>query len=93
MLLDNTRRIGCEFPKRIGLFRTVRDSHKRWLGGLPLRQFRQCPTRRHGDGPFPGHGLQFQVERVVERHRDYLIVEKTGAAGVVAEQTQPDAGG
>jgi hypothetical protein len=28
-----------------------------------------------------------QLERVVERHDDYLIVEKTGAAGEVAEQT------
>jgi hypothetical protein len=35
----------------------------------------------------PGHE-DSQVERVVERHRDYLIVEKTGAAGDVAEQTQ-----
>ena len=37
----------------------------------------------------PGHEDP-QLERVVERHRDYLIVEKTGAAGEVAEQTQPD---
>jgi hypothetical protein len=35
----------------------------------------------------PGHDDP-QLERVVERHRDYLIVEKTGAAGKVAEQTQ-----
>jgi hypothetical protein len=35
----------------------------------------------------PGHDDP-QLERVVERHRDYLIVEKTGAAGEVAEQTQ-----
>jgi hypothetical protein len=34
----------------------------------------------------PGHEDP-QLERVVETHRDYLIVEKTGAAGVVAEQT------
>lgn len=34
----------------------------------------------------PGHE-DAQLERIVERHRDYLIVEKTGAAGHVAEQT------
>ena len=37
----------------------------------------------------PGHEDP-QLERVVERHRDYLIVQKTGAAGEVAEQTQAD---
>src|SRR5437868_11656481 len=35
----------------------------------------------------PGHEDE-QLERVVERHREYLIVEKTGEAGEVAEQTQ-----
>jgi hypothetical protein len=34
----------------------------------------------------PGHE-DLQLERIVERHDDYLIVEKTGAAGEVAEQT------
>ena len=34
----------------------------------------------------PGHE-DLQLERIVERHGDYLIVEKTGAAGEVAEQT------
>ena len=29
------------------------------------------------------------IEQVVEIHRDFLIVEKTGAAGEVAEETQP----
>jgi hypothetical protein len=29
-----------------------------------------------------------KLERVVETHRDYLVVEKTGEAGEVAEQTQ-----
>jgi hypothetical protein len=33
-----------------------------------------------------------QLERVVERQRGYLIVEKIGVAGEVAEQTQPDSG-
>jgi len=37
---------------------------------------------------FPGH-QQPEVERVVETHPDYLVVEKTGEAGEVAEQTQP----
>jgi hypothetical protein len=37
----------------------------------------------------PGHEDP-QLERVVEAHRDYLIVEKTGVAGEVAEQTQSD---
>jgi hypothetical protein len=32
----------------------------------------------------PGHDDP-QLERIVETHRDYLIVEKTGAAGDVAE--------
>ena len=35
----------------------------------------------------PGHEDP-DLERVVERHRTYLVVEKTGAAGEVAEQTQ-----
>ncbi|HZT86281.1 MAG TPA: hypothetical protein VE984_12830 [Gaiellaceae bacterium] len=34
----------------------------------------------------PGHEDP-QLERVVEEHRDFLVVEKTGAAGEVAEQT------
>lgn len=37
---------------------------------------------------FPGHQHP-ELERVVESHRDYLVVEKTGEAGEVAEQTQP----
>ena len=35
----------------------------------------------------PGHEDP-QVEEVVETHRDYLIVAKTGAAGEIAEQTR-----
>ena len=35
----------------------------------------------------PGH-QDPELERVVETHSDYLVVEKTGAAGQVAEQTQ-----
>ena len=35
----------------------------------------------------PGHEDP-QLERVVETHRGYLIVEKTGVAGEVAEQTE-----
>ena len=35
----------------------------------------------------PGH-QDPQLERVIETHPDYLIVEKTGTAGQVAEQTQ-----
>jgi hypothetical protein len=35
----------------------------------------------------PGHEDP-QIERVLERHRDYLVVEKTGTAGTIAEQTQ-----
>jgi hypothetical protein len=34
----------------------------------------------------PGHEDP-QLERVVETHREFLIVEKTGAAGEVAEET------
>ena len=34
----------------------------------------------------PGHEHP-ELERVVERHTGYLIVEKTGTAGTVAEQT------
>jgi ABC-type ATPase with predicted acetyltransferase domain len=34
----------------------------------------------------PGHE-QAEIERVVEHHPGYLIVEKTGEAGAVAEQT------
>jgi hypothetical protein len=34
----------------------------------------------------PGHEDP-QLERVVERHEGYLVVEKTGEAGEVAEQT------
>jgi len=35
----------------------------------------------------PGHEDP-HLERVVERHPEYLVVEKTGEAGEVAEQTQ-----
>jgi hypothetical protein len=35
----------------------------------------------------PGH-QEPELERVVETHSDFLVVEKTGAAGQVAEQTQ-----
>jgi hypothetical protein len=35
----------------------------------------------------PGH-QDPQIERVVESHHDYLIVEKTGVAGRIAEQTE-----
>jgi hypothetical protein len=35
----------------------------------------------------PGHDDP-DLERVVETHAHYLVVEKTGAAGDVAEQTQ-----
>jgi hypothetical protein len=34
----------------------------------------------------PGHE-DAQLERIVERHAGYLIVEKTGEAGKVAEET------
>ena len=36
----------------------------------------------------PGH-QDLQLERVIETHPDYLVVEKTGNAGEVAEETQP----
>jgi len=35
----------------------------------------------------PGHEDP-QIEHIVERHHDYLVVQKTGVAGQVAEQTQ-----
>ena len=35
----------------------------------------------------PGHE-DLQLERIVESHPGYVIVEKTGAAGQVAEQTR-----
>jgi hypothetical protein len=35
----------------------------------------------------PGHDDP-QLERVLETHRDYLVVEKIGEAGKVAEHTQ-----
>ena len=35
----------------------------------------------------PGH-VDESLENVVERHSEYLVVEKTGAAGDVAEQQQ-----
>jgi hypothetical protein len=34
----------------------------------------------------PGHEDR-QLERIVERHDGYLVVEKTGEAGKIAEQT------
>jgi hypothetical protein len=36
----------------------------------------------------PGH-QDAELERVVETHPDYLVVEKTGEAGQVAERTHP----
>lgn len=35
----------------------------------------------------PGHEDP-QIERIVERHGEYLVVKKTGAAGEIAEDTQ-----
>jgi hypothetical protein len=35
----------------------------------------------------PGHENP-EIERVVEMHADYLVVEKTGEAGKIAERTQ-----
>ena len=39
----------------------------------------------------PGH-QDAELEKVVETHRNYLIVEKLGAAGAVAEQSQSEPG-
>ena len=36
----------------------------------------------------PGHVLP-DIERVVERHADYWIIEKLGEAGELAEETDP----
>lgn len=36
----------------------------------------------------PGH-QQGDVERVIEEHDDYIVVEKVGEAGEVAEDTDP----
>ena len=36
----------------------------------------------------PGHELP-EAERVVERHTDYEVVEKDGAAGRVADESDP----
>jgi hypothetical protein len=36
----------------------------------------------------PGHQRE-EVERVVEEHADYVVVEKLGEAGEVAEETDP----
>jgi predicted DNA-binding protein len=36
----------------------------------------------------PGHQRE-DVERVIEEHADYLLVEKVGEAGEVAEDTDP----
>jgi hypothetical protein len=36
----------------------------------------------------PGHELD-SIERVVERHSDYVVVEKRGAAGAAAQETDP----
>ena len=48
-----------------------------------------CRAIRESDAflAAPGHEDP-ELERVVETHREYLVVEKTGAAGEVAEQTQ-----
>lgn len=39
-------------------------------------------------GVIPGHEL-LEVERVVERHEQYFVVEKDGEAGVRAEVADP----
>ena len=47
-------------------------------------------VRANGDRFFvvPGHEDN-SVERVVETHDRYLIVEKTGLAGIIAERADP----
>jgi predicted NBD/HSP70 family sugar kinase len=49
-------------------------------------------VRREGDRFFvaPGHELP-EVERVVERHERYFVVEKLGQAGELAEAQDPRA--
>ena len=56
--------------------------------GVDLENYqrvREEPTRFF---VIPGHQRP-ELERVVETHRDYLVVEKIGEAGEVAEETQP----
>jgi hypothetical protein len=57
---------------------------------LELSRFEYDAVREHPRRFFvlAGHELP-DIERVVERHHDYLVVEKVGPAGYVAERTDP----
>ena len=56
--------------------------------GVDLETYQRTRERARWFIVLPGHEDP-QLERVVESHGNYLIVEKIGEAGDVAEQTQP----
>ena len=57
------------------------------LPALDLRVYRRVREQPRLFIVLPGHEDP-QLARVVERHRDYLIVEKIDTAGEVAERAQ-----
>jgi hypothetical protein len=54
---------------------------------VEVEQYRRVRELARRFVVLPGHEDP-QLERVVERRPDYLVVEKTGSAGEVAESTQ-----
>ena len=57
------------------------------LPSLDLSVYRRVREQPRMFIVLPGHEDP-QLARIVERHRDYLIVEKTDTAGEVAERAQ-----
>lgn len=55
---------------------------------LTLRQYEQIRTEGTRFVLLPGHADP-EVELVVERAADHHVVEKDGAAGIIAEQEDP----
>jgi len=55
---------------------------------IPVAVYEAVRDRRRRFLVVPGHECQ-DIERVVEQHADYLVIEKLGEAGEVAEDTDP----
>ena len=55
---------------------------------LSTMQYEHVRTSSYRFFVVPGHEVP-AIERIVEQHERYLVVEKTGVAGVLAERADP----
>lgn len=78
------QRHGITAPEPVFICECADDSCTEHLSVDP-ETYKRVRTHPRRFLVLPGH-VHPELERVVETHPDYLIVEKTGAAGEVAEQ-------